>query len=110
MGESIPFHLSLHSTPTSLATYLPMSPMAKTLGSKKPTQVQLMRQSTVDVKWVPRSEASGDTEGNIDAFTETWKLQGSSEETCGSSTALARVQSHYKLVSFPHSLSHHLGN
>ncbi|TEB30683.1 hypothetical protein FA13DRAFT_527112 [Coprinellus micaceus] len=50
IGDIIPFHLSLHSTSMSLATYLPLSPTAKSLGSKKPTQVQLMRQSTVDVR------------------------------------------------------------
>ncbi|KAF6755930.1 hypothetical protein DFP72DRAFT_989989 [Ephemerocybe angulata] len=31
-------------------TYLPLSPTAKTLNSRKSTQVQLMRQSTVDVR------------------------------------------------------------
>lgn len=50
MRESIPFHLSLHSTSMSLATYLPLSPTAKTLNNRKSTQVQLMRQSTVDVR------------------------------------------------------------
>ncbi|KAJ3504111.1 hypothetical protein NLJ89_g8111 [Agrocybe chaxingu] len=46
----VPFHLTLHSSAVSLATYLPMSPTAKTLSPRKVTRVQLMRQTTVDVR------------------------------------------------------------
>lgn len=50
MQESIPFHLSLHSTAIALSTYLPLGPSSKRLDGKKPTRVQIMRQSTVDVR------------------------------------------------------------
>ncbi|CAA7262955.1 unnamed protein product [Cyclocybe aegerita] len=50
MSQPVPFHLTLHSSAVSLAAYLPMSPTAKTLSPRKVTRVQLMRQTTVDVR------------------------------------------------------------
>ncbi|KAH9480633.1 hypothetical protein JR316_0007233 [Psilocybe cubensis] len=49
MTKSIPFHLSLESSSVSLAAFLPLSPSANTIG-RKATRVQLMRQTTVDVR------------------------------------------------------------
>ncbi|PPQ92855.1 hypothetical protein CVT25_004343 [Psilocybe cyanescens] len=49
MFKKIPFHLTLESSAVSLAAFLPLSPSANTLG-RKATRVQLMRQTTVDVR------------------------------------------------------------
>ena len=50
IGQSIPFHLSLQSSAVSLAAFLPLSPTAS--GKRCATQVQVMRQTTVDVRCV----------------------------------------------------------
>lgn len=52
VAESIPFHLLLCSTPASLATFLPLSPSRNTLGRPKALRLQVMRQVTVDVRYV----------------------------------------------------------
>jgi hypothetical protein len=49
MSQPIPFHLSLESSAVSLAAFLPMGPTANTI-TRKVTRVQLMRQTTVDVR------------------------------------------------------------
>lgn len=62
VSQSIPFHLTLESSAYSLAAFLPYGPMANLMG-KRPTRVQLMRQSTVDVRYaysvwvIPRAGA-----------------------------------------------------
>ncbi|EAU85980.2 hypothetical protein CC1G_03003 [Coprinopsis cinerea okayama7 len=57
LSQRIPVHVLLSSSPISLSAFLPMSPTAVTLGQPKPTRLQVMRQSTVDVRNVVRSEA-----------------------------------------------------
>jgi len=49
MSKPIPFHLSLESSAVSLAAFLPLGPTANTIG-RKATRMQLMRQTTVDVR------------------------------------------------------------
>lgn len=51
MTQPIPFCLTLESSAVSLAAFLPFGPTSRTLG-RKMTCVQLMRQTTVDVRWV----------------------------------------------------------
>ncbi|KAF4617594.1 hypothetical protein D9613_005955 [Agrocybe pediades] len=46
ISQSIPFHLTFESSAVSLAAFLPLSPTANT----RSTLVQLMRQTTVDVR------------------------------------------------------------
>ena len=53
--EPIPFYLTLESSAVSLAAFLPFSPTARTSGPHKVTRVQLMRQTTVDVRYGPSS-------------------------------------------------------
>ncbi|KDR82877.1 hypothetical protein GALMADRAFT_238510 [Galerina marginata CBS 339.88] len=51
MSKPIPFHLSLESSAVSLAAFLPMGPTANNgVSARKITRVQLMRQTTVDVR------------------------------------------------------------
>jgi len=54
MSQPIPFHLTIQSSAVSLAAFLPFSPTANvnTLSQRKITRLQLMRQTTVDVRWV----------------------------------------------------------
>ncbi|KAH6912685.1 hypothetical protein BKA70DRAFT_772091 [Coprinopsis sp. MPI-PUGE-AT-0042] len=69
--ESIPFHLLLSSTPASLATFLPLSPALNTLGRPKALRLQVMRQSTVDVRNViGSSRAAGREMWRIDCVGE----------------------------------------
>ncbi|KAF9483515.1 hypothetical protein BDN70DRAFT_799620 [Pholiota conissans] len=49
MTMSIPFHLTLESSAVSLAAFLPLSPTSNTF-NRKITRIQLMRQTTVDVR------------------------------------------------------------
>ncbi|KAF8903178.1 hypothetical protein CPB84DRAFT_1814790 [Gymnopilus junonius] len=49
MSQPIPFHLALESSAVSLAAFLPLSPTSSSVG-RKITRVQLMRQTTVDVR------------------------------------------------------------
>ena len=49
--QPIPFYLTLESSAVSLAAFLPFSPKAGTSSAGKVTRVQLMRQTTVDVKY-----------------------------------------------------------
>jgi len=51
MTQPIPFYLILESSAVSLAAFLPFSPTAGTLGPRKVMRVQLMRQTTVDVRY-----------------------------------------------------------
>jgi len=48
--QTIPFHLTVQSSPISIAAFLPFSPTANTTSTKKITRIQLMRQTTVDVR------------------------------------------------------------
>ncbi|PPQ75815.1 hypothetical protein CVT24_002677 [Panaeolus cyanescens] len=50
MGQPIPFHLSFESSAVSLAAFLPMAPSVNTVSKYRSTRVQLMRQTTVDVR------------------------------------------------------------
>ncbi|KAJ3553978.1 hypothetical protein NM688_g3342 [Phlebia brevispora] len=51
MSEPIPFHLTLTSTPYSLAAFMPYGPTPSLLSpSKQHTRIQLLRQSIVDVR------------------------------------------------------------
>ncbi|KAF8133724.1 hypothetical protein EV363DRAFT_1566582 [Boletus edulis] len=48
--QPIPFHLSFHSDTDSLRAFLPLAPVAGRIAPKRQaTQIQLMRQTTVDV-------------------------------------------------------------
>ncbi|KAJ7682525.1 hypothetical protein DFH06DRAFT_1161406 [Mycena polygramma] len=49
-SQSIPFHVTFASTAYSLAAFLPFGPTAGSSGKPRPTRVQLMRQSTVDIR------------------------------------------------------------
>jgi hypothetical protein len=49
--QPIPFYLTLESSAVSLAAFLPFSPTASTSGSRKVMRVQLMRQTTVDIRY-----------------------------------------------------------
>ena len=49
MSQPIPFHLSFESSPVSLAAFLPLSPASSSVG-RRITRVQIMRQTTVDVR------------------------------------------------------------
>ena len=53
MTQPIPFYLTLESSAVSLAAFLPFSPTGSTSGPRKSMRVQLMRQTTVDVKYGP---------------------------------------------------------
>ncbi|KIJ17626.1 hypothetical protein PAXINDRAFT_167632 [Paxillus involutus ATCC 200175] len=49
--QPIPFYLSFHSNAASLAAFLPFAPVAGLLSPKRQlTRIQLMRQTTVDVR------------------------------------------------------------
>ncbi|KAF9013303.1 hypothetical protein BDQ17DRAFT_1343160 [Cyathus striatus] len=48
--QPIPFHFTVLSTATSLAAYLPYGPIPSMISSKKVTRLEMMRQSTVDVR------------------------------------------------------------
>ncbi|KAG9315843.1 hypothetical protein JVU11DRAFT_3492 [Chiua virens] len=49
--QPIPFHLSFHSDPDSLRSFLPLSPVVSAIAAKRQaTKIQLMRQTTVDVR------------------------------------------------------------
>ncbi|KAL1760210.1 hypothetical protein FB107DRAFT_203406 [Schizophyllum commune] len=50
LTQRIPFHLSFHSTSHTLALFLPIGPTAHFLGGKRPTRLQLLRQSAVNVR------------------------------------------------------------
>ena len=52
LTQRIPFHLSFHSTSHTLALFLPIGPTAHFLGGKRPTRLQLLRQSAVNVRCV----------------------------------------------------------
>ena len=49
--QPIPFYLTLESSAVSLAAFLPFSPTASTSGPRKVMRVQLMRQTTVDIRY-----------------------------------------------------------
>ncbi|KAJ6538545.1 hypothetical protein DFH09DRAFT_1177180 [Mycena vulgaris] len=49
-SSSIPFHITFESTAYSLALFLPYGPTTGTTGKLRATRIQLMRQSTVDVR------------------------------------------------------------
>ncbi|KAL1745828.1 hypothetical protein HDZ31DRAFT_35634 [Schizophyllum fasciatum] len=53
LTQKIPFHLSFHSTSHTLAMFLPIGPTAHFLGGKRPTRLQLLRQSAVNVRNAP---------------------------------------------------------
>ncbi|KAF8895631.1 hypothetical protein BD779DRAFT_1619326 [Infundibulicybe gibba] len=50
ISQPIPFYLTLTSSAFSLAAFLPFGPRAGDFLPKRPTRIQLMRQSTVDVR------------------------------------------------------------
>lgn len=50
MKKPIPFHLTFESSAVSLAAFLPLSPSMNTVSKHRATRVQLMRQTTVDVR------------------------------------------------------------
>jgi len=51
ISQPIPFHLTVESpSSVSLAMFLPFGPTGNSLSARKVTRIQLMRQSTVDVK------------------------------------------------------------
>ncbi|KAH7885431.1 hypothetical protein F5I97DRAFT_2033493 [Phlebopus sp. FC_14] len=51
VSQPIPFHLSFNSSSMSLAAFLPLAPVAGLLSPKRQfTRIQLMRQTTVDVR------------------------------------------------------------
>lgn len=52
MTQPIPFHLTLESSAISLAVFLPFGPTVANPTSRKVTRIQLMRQTTVDVRYV----------------------------------------------------------
>lgn len=53
MSEPIPFYLTFKSTALSLAAFLPFGPVTTPYASsKRHTRIQLLRQSTVDVRCV----------------------------------------------------------
>ncbi|KAJ7241895.1 hypothetical protein B0H12DRAFT_1132916 [Mycena haematopus] len=49
-SQAIPFHVTFESTAYSLAAFLPFGPTTGSSGKTRATRVQLMRQSTVDVR------------------------------------------------------------
>ncbi|KAF7355546.1 hypothetical protein MSAN_01471700 [Mycena sanguinolenta] len=49
-SQAIPFHVTFESTAYSLAAFLPYGPTTSNSGKMRPTRIQLMRQSTVDVR------------------------------------------------------------
>ncbi|KAJ6515613.1 hypothetical protein C8R45DRAFT_213658 [Mycena sanguinolenta] len=49
-SQAIPFHVTFESTAYSLAAFLPYGPTTSTSGKMRATRIQLMRQSTVDVR------------------------------------------------------------
>lgn len=51
MTQPIPFHLTLESSAVSLAVFLPFGPTAANPTARKVTRIQLMRQTTVDVRY-----------------------------------------------------------
>ncbi|KAI0726274.1 hypothetical protein C8Q72DRAFT_532851 [Fomitopsis betulina] len=50
LTEPIPFCVLFASSATSLATFLPLGPTTTRLSGRQPTRVQLLRQTTVDVR------------------------------------------------------------
>ncbi|KAF9464105.1 hypothetical protein BDZ94DRAFT_1162704 [Collybia nuda] len=50
ISQPIPFHLVFESSALSLASFLPLSPTPARLGTSRVTQIQIMRQSSVDVR------------------------------------------------------------
>ena len=51
MKQPIPFHPTPESSAVSLAVFLPFGPTAANPTSRKVTRIQLMRQTTVDVRY-----------------------------------------------------------
>ncbi|KAJ7752759.1 hypothetical protein DFH07DRAFT_824908 [Mycena maculata] len=49
-SQPIPFHITFESSAYSLAVFLPYGPTTGTTGKLRATRIQLMRQSTVDVR------------------------------------------------------------
>ncbi|KAF7352555.1 hypothetical protein MVEN_01220800 [Mycena venus] len=49
-SQAIPFHVTFESTAYSLAAFLPYGPTTGNSGKLRATRIQLMRQSTVDVR------------------------------------------------------------
>ncbi|GBE85295.1 hypothetical protein BKA93DRAFT_789659 [Sparassis latifolia] len=50
MAQSIPFHLIFASSAFSLAAFLPLGPTTALPADKQPTRIQILRQTTVDVR------------------------------------------------------------
>lgn len=50
MTQPIPFHLTFESSAVSLAVFLPFGPTAANPTARKVTRIQLLRQTTVDVR------------------------------------------------------------
>ncbi|TFK24984.1 hypothetical protein FA15DRAFT_383944 [Coprinopsis marcescibilis] len=71
ISERIPFHLSISSNPISLAAFLPLSPTTHVVGRPKAMRLQLMRQSTVDVRSVVKADAN----------REMWRVDNIGEAT-----------------------------
>ena len=55
MTESIPFHLCFISSSHSLAAFLPYAPIPSLLSPfRQHTRIQMLRQSSVDVRYAPK--------------------------------------------------------
>jgi len=50
MREPIPFHLTFASSGQSLTAFLPYAPSTTSLSPRRPTRIQMLRQSSVDVR------------------------------------------------------------
>ncbi|KAJ6496127.1 hypothetical protein C8R45DRAFT_823226 [Mycena sanguinolenta] len=69
-SEAIPFHITLESDAHSLAAFLPYGPIPGTSTEFPATRIQVMRQSTVDVKFVVRSEHANTAMWSVDYLGE----------------------------------------
>ncbi|KAF7375366.1 hypothetical protein MSAN_00424100 [Mycena sanguinolenta] len=71
VSEAIPFHITLESDAHSLAAFLPYGPIPGTSTEFPATRIQVMRQSTVDVKHTTvRSEHANTAIWSVDYFGE----------------------------------------
>ncbi|KAG5645981.1 hypothetical protein DXG03_004582 [Asterophora parasitica] len=66
ISQPIPFHVTFESSAQALTTFLPYTPTVGYIKAKQATRVQLMRQSTVDVRyvfylWRLRQRSGGDS-------------------------------------------------
>ncbi|KAL0960777.1 hypothetical protein HGRIS_005798 [Hohenbuehelia grisea] len=69
MNEPIPFHVMFRSSAISLASFMPYCPSTSTTSTERMTKIQLLRQSTVDVR---NTEVQG-------TKTDMWRLDAVGE-------------------------------